>query len=85
MPNSLAATIALIFICSLHLVDGKRYRAHDHVGIVANTVGPFNNPTETYPFYSLPFCEGTGNLKVLDPSFLNHELNAHTHTHIYII
>lgn len=63
MPNSLAATIALIFICSLHLVDGKRYRAHDHVGIVANTVGPFNNPTETYPFYSLPFCEGTGRQK----------------------
>ena len=30
-------------------VEGKRYRAHDHVGIVANTVGPFNNPTETYP------------------------------------
>ena len=29
-------------------------------GIVANTVGPFNNPTETYPFYSLPFCSGTG-------------------------
>jgi len=27
---------------------------------VANTVGPFNNPTETYPFYSLPFCSGTG-------------------------
>ena len=23
-------------------------------------VGPFNNPTETYPYYSLPFCEGTG-------------------------
>lgn len=27
----------------------KRYNAHDKVSIVANTVGPFNNPTETYP------------------------------------
>lgn len=52
---------AVFFICfSLTLVQSKRYRAHDHVGIVANTVGPFNNPTETYPFYSLPFCEGNG-------------------------
>lgn len=31
------------------LAAGKHYKAHDHVGIVANTVGPFNNPTETYP------------------------------------
>jgi hypothetical protein len=30
-------------------VAGRRYKAHDHVGIVANTIGPFNNPTETYP------------------------------------
>ena len=29
--------------------EGRRYHAHDKVAIVANTVGPFNNPTETYP------------------------------------
>jgi len=40
--------------------DGKHYRAHDSITIVANTIGPFNNPTETYPYYSLPFCSGTG-------------------------
>jgi hypothetical protein len=33
--------------------SGHRYHAHDHVGIVANTVGPFNNPTETYPVSNL--------------------------------
>jgi hypothetical protein len=27
-------------------VEGKRYRAHDAASIVANTIGPFNNPTE---------------------------------------
>jgi hypothetical protein len=26
-----------------------RYHAHDKVSLAANTVGPFNNPTETYP------------------------------------
>jgi len=41
-------------------VSAKRYRAHDKVSLVANTVGPFNNPTETYPYYHLPFCSGTG-------------------------
>lgn len=30
-------------------VDARRYKAHDRIGLVANTVGPFNNPTETYP------------------------------------
>ena len=33
---------------------------HQHTPIVANTVGPFNNPTETYPYYKLPFCTGSG-------------------------
>lgn len=40
--------IALVVIACV-FVTARRYRAHDHVAIVANTVGPFNNPTETYP------------------------------------
>jgi len=35
---------------------GKFYRENDPVQIVVNKVGPFNNPTETYKYYSLPFC-----------------------------
>ena len=27
----------------------KRFKAHDRVAVIANTVGPFTNPTETYP------------------------------------
>ena len=26
----------------------KKFAAHDRIATVANTVGPFNNPTETY-------------------------------------
>lgn len=35
-----------------------KYRAHDKVSLAANTVGPFNNPTETYPvrFRHAYFC-----------------------------
>ncbi|KAL7493347.1 hypothetical protein ACHAWT_003632 [Skeletonema menzelii] len=35
---------------------GTKYAQHDEVHIVVNKVGPFNNPTETYRYYSLPFC-----------------------------
>ena len=43
-------TIVSVLLAScLAFAAGKRFHAHDHVGIVANTVGPFNNPTETYP------------------------------------
>jgi len=36
--------------------SGKVYAQHEGVHIVVNKVGPFNNPTETYRYYSLPFC-----------------------------
>jgi len=36
--------------------SGKQYGEHENVKIVVNKVGPFNNPTETYRYYSLPFC-----------------------------
>mmetsp|Transcript_16580 Transcript_16580/g.24477 ORF Transcript_16580/g.24477 Transcript_16580/m.24477 type:complete len:632 (+) Transcript_16580:28-1923(+) len=36
---------------------GKQYEDHEEVHIVVNKVGPFNNPTETYRYYSLPFCQ----------------------------
>lgn len=42
--------ILFTFVC---IVIGRKYHAHDHVGLVANTVGPFNNPTETYPVISI--------------------------------
>eukprot|EP00535_Pseudo-nitzschia_heimii_P011933 CAMPEP_0197196288 /NCGR_PEP_ID=MMETSP1423-20130617/32274_1 /TAXON_ID=476441 /ORGANISM="Pseudo-nitzschia heimii, Strain UNC1101" /LENGTH=627 /DNA_ID=CAMNT_0042650073 /DNA_START=53 /DNA_END=1936 /DNA_ORIENTATION=+ len=36
--------------------SGKQYAEHENVKVVVNKVGPFNNPTETYRYYSLPFC-----------------------------
>lgn len=35
---------------------GPHYAAHEPLQIIANKVGPFNNPSETYEYYSLPFC-----------------------------
>ena len=37
-------------------LPGHTYTAHEAVHITVNKVGPFNNPHETYRYYSLPFC-----------------------------
>lgn len=46
-------------------VCGKKYDAHDPVLVIANKVAPHNNPTETYKYYSLPFCKADGELTAL--------------------
>jgi len=53
-------SVILIILVSLRCIDSKKYEVHHPVAIAANTVGPYNNPTETYVYYSLPFCQGTG-------------------------
>mmetsp|Transcript_41743 Transcript_41743/g.94262 ORF Transcript_41743/g.94262 Transcript_41743/m.94262 type:complete len:597 (-) Transcript_41743:525-2315(-) len=42
---------------------GEHYKPHDPVYVVANKVGPFNNPSETYEYYTLPFCRTAGKQK----------------------
>jgi len=37
-------------------VCGPHYAPHEPLQVIANKVGPFNNPSETYEYYSLPFC-----------------------------
>lgn len=36
--------------------NGPRYAEHEVVKLLVNKVGPFNNPSETYEYFSLPFC-----------------------------
>ncbi|RLN87449.1 hypothetical protein BBJ28_00009391 [Nothophytophthora sp. Chile5] len=43
--------------CSLLLVEAEDYKARDEVLVVANTIRPYANPTETYQYYTLPFCK----------------------------
>ena len=38
--------------------DGQSFKRHDHVPILLNKVGPYNNPHETYRYLHLPFCKG---------------------------
>ncbi|RRT57945.1 hypothetical protein B296_00010557 [Ensete ventricosum] len=38
-----------------------QYQAEDLVNLWVNKVGPYNNPQETYNYYSLPFCHPSEN------------------------
>lgn len=49
--------LGLTALASLVLAeDAKEYNTHDNVPVIATKVGPYANPSETYPYYSLPFC-----------------------------
>jgi hypothetical protein len=37
--------------------DSHLYQVGDEVEMLVNTVGPYSNPSETYQYYSLPFCQ----------------------------
>ncbi|GLU16347.1 hypothetical protein SLE2022_327850 [Rubroshorea leprosula] len=37
-----------------------KYQVNDRVILWVNKVGPYNNPQETYNYYSLPFCRPSG-------------------------
>ena len=37
-----------------------QYQQDDPVTLWVNKVGPYNNPQETYNYYSLPFCRPPG-------------------------
>jgi MFS family permease len=55
----------LVVVGLLHcvpVVEGAKKRSHhyeieDEVPFYVNKIGPYSNPSETYEFYSLPFCQ----------------------------
>ncbi|KAJ8599045.1 hypothetical protein CTAYLR_009812 [Chrysophaeum taylorii] len=53
------AYVLAVMLCSTAEAgskNGPRYAPHEPLKLLANKVGPFNNPSETYEYYSLPFC-----------------------------
>eukprot|EP00744_Colponema_vietnamica_P011192 GILI01015742.1.p1 GENE.GILI01015742.1~~GILI01015742.1.p1 ORF type:complete len:585 (+),score=186.98 GILI01015742.1:31-1785(+) len=49
------ALFCLLSALAVSLVQG--YTHQEKVPIFVNKVGPYGNPTETYSYYSLPFCQ----------------------------
>ncbi|KAD6795459.1 hypothetical protein E3N88_06355 [Mikania micrantha] len=60
---------AVVFIVSFLLISSPvlaseydhKYQSDEQVTLWVNKVGPYNNPQETYNYYSLPFCRPSGN------------------------
>mmetsp|Transcript_7532 Transcript_7532/g.11385 ORF Transcript_7532/g.11385 Transcript_7532/m.11385 type:complete len:636 (+) Transcript_7532:64-1971(+) len=83
----LLSVIALLSSCSSvdafgkkvkRVKAGRTHNEHDQVHIVVNKVGPFNNPTETYRYYSLPFCSSHATHEEEDEAAekINHDLDG---------
>lgn len=55
MNNQITLYISVksMFFC---FVLWFQYQADEQVTLWVNKVGPYNNPQETYNYYSLPFC-----------------------------
>ncbi|XP_073308913.1 transmembrane 9 superfamily member 1-like [Primulina huaijiensis] len=53
---------AILFLISAALASDSdhKYQPNDPLVLWVNKVGPFNNPQETYNYYSLPFCHPSG-------------------------
>ena len=66
LSSSFLASLLLFALCLNTLVgsrgvqaDGKthRYVPGEEVTLWTNKVGPYNNPQETFNYYTLPFCK----------------------------
>ncbi|CAH8388106.1 unnamed protein product [Eruca vesicaria subsp. sativa] len=58
---SAVGCIFLLLSPALASESDHKYQADEKVTLWVNKVGPYNNPQETYNYYSLPFCRKTNN------------------------
>ncbi|XP_021767190.1 transmembrane 9 superfamily member 1 [Chenopodium quinoa] len=69
MPSSTVGSISLLILTVVLFSSSPvfasesdhKYEAGEHVTLWVNKVGPYNNPQETYNYFSLPFCRPSGN------------------------
>lgn len=58
------SSLLLMFLCFVVGIKSDasdhKYKLGDPVPLYANKVGPFNNPSETYRYFDLPFCSPDG-------------------------
>jgi hypothetical protein len=67
-PAGIALLVILLALVGISYGAKNHPRKHhfangDNIDFFVNNVGPYSNPTETYEYYSLPFCKPTNHLK----------------------
>jgi transmembrane 9 superfamily protein 1 len=50
-------TLALVVVLAVSCGASDTFKRGQKIAAYANKVGPFANPSETYPYYSMPFCQ----------------------------
>lgn len=68
MPTTTVGSFSLLILTVILIASpvfasesDHKYEAGEHVTLWVNKVGPYNNPQETYNYFSLPFCRTSGN------------------------
>lgn len=56
-----SASAFILYVLFSSYLSLAKYQDGDHVTLWANLVAPYNNPQETYSFYTLPFCRPSAN------------------------
>ncbi|KRX58757.1 Transmembrane 9 superfamily member 3, partial [Trichinella sp. T9] len=63
MANELKSILVILFMFLLKATEADEhshtYKDGEEVVLWMNTVGPYHNLQETYPYFSLPFCRGS--------------------------
>jgi hypothetical protein len=82
--------VMLVGFCAVGRVTGNehnhQYAIGDMTTLWVNKVGPYNNPQETYNYYTLPFCKTHPEDKVKRKwSGLGEVLEGNEHNHQYAI
>eukprot|EP01103_Thecamoeba_quadrilineata_P019380 TRINITY_DN7821_c0_g1_i1.p1 TRINITY_DN7821_c0_g1~~TRINITY_DN7821_c0_g1_i1.p1 ORF type:complete len:607 (-),score=70.80 TRINITY_DN7821_c0_g1_i1:75-1829(-) len=49
--------ISLVFLFCLAIGKEQHFQFQDRIPFYVNKIGPYSNPSETYAYYSLPFCQ----------------------------
>jgi len=67
MKSLLLSLAFLFFIQSINSASSKKkphhYEYQGEVPFEVNKIGPYSNPSETYEYYSLPFCRPDGEIQ----------------------
>ncbi|KAG6475347.1 hypothetical protein ZIOFF_064565 [Zingiber officinale] len=64
LPRFNSSAFVLLFLIAATVSASEsdhKYQAEDLVTLWVNKVGPYNNPQETYNYYTLPFCHPSEN------------------------
>ena len=54
--RAIVALVVLCAICFIGTEAARKFAPGDEIPLLINTVGPYNNPSETYEYYRFPFC-----------------------------